>query len=364
MSGRDIGDAAGAQPADPAVSRSAPADEAAAARSSSRARFSSRSLRSPRLRLGAIVAVALAAGFVVWLLVREDDPASTATQAPAAAVSPDELERLAASVGHPVFWLGPKSGSTYELTRTSNGGIYIRYLPGGEQLGATEPYLTVATYPFPGAFPAVQLEAAREGAETAQLENGGLAVLDQGYPQSVHVAYPGVNHQVEVYDPTPARAMRLVSAGQLAHFGSLAPSATGRPTAASAAELKELATLLGHPIYWAGPRARYTYELTRTTDGKVYIRYLRPGVSVGDLRPRFLTVATYPFPGAFAAVEKTAQEGRTIELEGGGIGVVDGSYPKSVHVAFPGSDYQIEVYHPSPRAARALVASGRIAPVP
>ena len=46
-----------------------------------------------------------------------------------------------------------------------------------------------------------------------------------------------------------------------------------------------------------------------TPSGTVYIRYLPSGTNVGDPRARFLTVATYPFPGAYAAVAKTA-EGR------------------------------------------------------
>ena len=150
----------------------------------------------------------------------------------------------------------------------------MRYLPDGVEVGADKPYLTVVTYPFPGAYAAVRKQAAAKGAVTARLARDGLAVLDNGYPQSVHVAYPGVNYQVEVYDPTPARAMQLVSSGGLRHLGRLkaSPSAAAtpsgaEPTAASVDELKSLARELGHPIYWAGARPGYTYELTRTTRG-------------------------------------------------------------------------------------------------
>ena len=108
-------------------------------------------------------------------------------------------------LGHPIFWLGPKKGYTYELTQTGNGKIYVRYLPHGVDVGADKPYLTVATYPFPGAYAAIRKQATAKGAVTARLAGGGVAVLDDGYPESVHVAYPGVDYQVEVYDPTPAR---------------------------------------------------------------------------------------------------------------------------------------------------------------
>ncbi len=327
-------------------------------------------------RLGAVVAIAIAAGFVVWLVLRNgsDNNSSTATatatktqRAAAQAVTRKGLRSLAASVEHPVFWLGPKSGYRYELTRTTNGKIYVRYLPRGVAVGADKPYLTVATYPFPGAFAAIKKQAAAKGAATVKLAHGGIAVLDQAYPKSVHLAYPGVNYQVEVYDPMPARAMQLVSAGQVANVGGLAlvPVIAGAPpAAATVAQLGALATSLGHPIYWAGPKAGYTYELTETSTGKVYIRYLPKGVPVGDPRARYLTVATYPFPGAFAAVKKTAGGAATIKLARGGIGVVDGAYPKSIHVAFPGLSYQVEVFDPSPSSGRRLVASGVIAPVP
>ena len=309
--------------------------------------------------------LAVAAGLVVWFLVRGDDGSSSAPATGAAAVvSQEQLASLASLVDHPVFWLGPKSDESYELTQTPNGKIYVRYLPKGVHVGADKPYLTVATYPFPGAFPAIQLQAARKGSVISRLAGGGLAVLDRRYPESVHVAYPGVDYQVEVYDPQPARAMQLVSAGGLAHFGGLTSSAAtpGVPTAASVADLKALAASLGHPVYWAGPKAGYTYELTRTTNGKVYIRYLPAGVAVGAARPTYLTVATYPFPKALAAIRREAKAtgGETVKLPDGGLAVVDASYPKSVHLAWPGAGYQVEVFDPSPRQARRTVADGSV----
>jgi len=331
-----------------------------------------------------VVAIAVVAGFVAWLALRGGSSSSAPPEqsAPngAAAVTAAKLRNLAASVKHPIFWLGPKPGYTYELTKTPSGKIYVRYLPAGAEIGADKPYLTVATYPFPGAFPAIKKSAAAKGAVSARLAHGGLAILDEGYPESVHLAYPGVDYQVEVYDPTPARAMQLVSAGQLTNFGSLTasppppaattttasatPTAAGTgPTAASVGDLQSLATKLGHPIYWAGPKRGYTYELTETSTGKVFIRYLPSGVEVGDPKASYLTVATYPFRNAYSALEKAAGGANKIQLARGGIGIVDAGYPKSVHVAYPGVNYQVEVFNPSPAASRKLVASGAIAPV-
>jgi hypothetical protein len=158
--------------------------------------------------------------------------------------------------------------------------------------------------------------------------------------------------------------MQLVSSGELQSLGATAAGPSNLPSAASAADLRSLVAELKHPVYWAGPRKRYTYELTRTPTGRIYIRYLPPGVPVGDSRPSYVTVATYPFPNAYAALKKTASPGATMRLAGGGIGVVDGSYKRSIHIAYPGVNYEIEVYDPSPRAGRKLVAAGKITRVP
>ena len=54
----------------------------------------------------------------------------------AAGVSLQRLHAIAAAVPHPVYWVGARSGSTYELTQTDDGRTYIRYLPAGTRVGA------------------------------------------------------------------------------------------------------------------------------------------------------------------------------------------------------------------------------------
>ena len=122
-------------------------------------------------------------------------------------------------LGHPLYWLGRKPGVTYELTQTDAGAVFVRYLPPGVAPGVSRPHLTVATYPFPGAFAALRRTAAQNPTGTIRLSGGGLAVVDAGYPNSIHVAYPGVPYQVEVFAPSPARARAVVSSGQVRAVG-------------------------------------------------------------------------------------------------------------------------------------------------
>ena len=145
--------------------------------------------------------------------------------------------------------------------------------------------------------------------------------------------------------------------------GSTTQAASGvGPVGLSAQDLRSTAQSLGQPVYWAGQKSGFTYEYTQTTDGTTFVRYLPPGVEVGDDRTNFLIVATYRFSGALPALQEVSA-GREIDLPGGGIALVDQGYPKSVHVAFPDVDYQIEVFHPSPERAKAEATSGDIAPV-
>jgi hypothetical protein len=309
-------------------------------------------------RIGAVIVVALAVGVVVWLVLRNRGSSSPVN---VTAVSVSQLRTLAASVGHPIFWLGPKKGSTYELTRTPTGSIFIRYLPHGAKLGTKTPLLTVATYPFEGAFPALQRVVQQPGITSLALSRGGLGEVSRKDPQRVHVAYPGVNYQVEVFDPTPGAARALVTAGRLATFGNLKSQAGGEAaTATSPAGLKSLSGSLGHPIYWAGPKKRYTYEVTRTVGGQVYVRYLPPGVKIGAKKP-YLTVGTYPFHGAFGAILALEKRKNAVKIKlgNGGLAVVDID-PKSIHLAYPGSQFEVEVFDPSPARARQVVSSGQI----
>ena len=89
----------------------------------------------------------------------------------------------------------------------------------------------------------------------------------------------------------------------------------------SAKGLRKLATSVGQPIYWAGPK-QVLYELTRTTRGTVYVRYLPPNVKVGSKKSIYLIVATYPFPNALQALREV-KVGHKVVIPGGGIAVVD-----------------------------------------
>ena len=108
-----------------------------------------------------------------------------------------------------------------------------------------------------------------------------------------------------------------------------------------------------------------TYELKETSQRWFLVRYLPKGTEVGSGKG-YLTVGTYPLRDAFAATQHLSQEtgAKTYNLPNGAIAVSNPKhFPYSVFVAYPGSNYQIEVFNPVLARARELVNSGKITAV-
>lgn len=174
-------------------------------------------------RLGAIAVVIIAAGVVLWLLLKarddnksSDKPATTAKPAPPVLANSRLLRRLAGTVGYPVYWAGRLRGRKVELTQTAAGNVFLRYLTAGARVGDPRPdFLTVGTYPLKDAFAVTKTVSRRPGMIVRKLPHGGIAMTNVQRRTSVYFSFPRLPVQVEVYDPDPARAMRLVVSGRV-----------------------------------------------------------------------------------------------------------------------------------------------------
>jgi hypothetical protein len=117
-----------------------------------------------------------------------------------------ELRNIAASAGHPVYWAGPRAGTKYEATALADGRVYIRYLPRSAPVGTTKAYPTIGTYPVKDAYAVTQGLLKHSDIVRLPDVRGGVALYSSSRPTNVYVAYPGASAQVEVFDPSPARA--------------------------------------------------------------------------------------------------------------------------------------------------------------
>jgi hypothetical protein len=186
--------------------------------------------RLSSVRIGAVVAVALAAAFVIWLVVRGNDDSSSSSKATTTAetakpigpiaATPAALRSASAEAKHPIYWVGPRPGQTYEFTRTASGRVYVRYLPPNAKVGNRRAdYTIVGTYPTPNALKVLQDLAKRPSEKSVPAPGGGIAVYATNAPTNVYVAFPGSDEQIEVFDPSAKRALRLVTSGRVAPVG-------------------------------------------------------------------------------------------------------------------------------------------------
>jgi hypothetical protein len=322
------------------------------------------------LGLAAILAVVLAAGIVILLVVRNSGNSSSRSNTTATTkkslelISRQELAKLGKAIGSPIYWAGPRSGVRYELTQTSDGRYFVRYLPVGVPAGSAKRYPFVATFPIANAYAATSRAASRSTSVRVGVP-GGVGFYGRSSPTNVYMAMRGSDRQVEVYDPDPARARQLVEQGRVERVEAATTTTAPAPQSASIAELKRLSGSVGHSVYWAGAKQGTTYELTRTTSSRIFIRYLPAGAALGTNKP-YLFVASFPVGKAYAITKAAASRAGSIRIPvpGGGIAFHPKTSPNNFYIAFPGSDVQIEVFDPQPAQAQTLIRSGRIKPVP
>jgi hypothetical protein len=181
---------------------------------------------SERIRLSAIVAVVLALGLLVWLLLikGDGDEASPASQPSASSkqvslVSQSELLGALKGVGYPVYWAGPRLGVDYEVSRLPEGRTYVRYLPEGEKAESKSPFLTVGSYEQANALKDITKLGQKPGAVLVEIVGGGSAYAEGPDATSAYMAFPGVDTQVEVYDPQGGRALKLIRSGAIVPVG-------------------------------------------------------------------------------------------------------------------------------------------------
>jgi hypothetical protein len=170
--------------------------------------------RSGPVRLAASLVLAIVVGVVVWLIVKGNESSKpTAASSTASAATLKTLRALPGEVGHPVYWAGARRSYTLELTQV-DGNLFIRYLPRGVAVGDPRPdFLTVGTYRVAGAYSSLKRQGMRPGGHLRRAAGGGIAVWSDQRPQSVYLAFPRTDLQIEIYDASAARARRLAVTG-------------------------------------------------------------------------------------------------------------------------------------------------------
>ncbi|HET7510589.1 MAG TPA: hypothetical protein VFJ65_10115 [Solirubrobacterales bacterium] len=145
--------------------------------------------------------------------------ATTSGSSSATVVPESGLLRAMKGAGYPVYWAGPRLGVEYEVSRQEDRA-FVRYLPKGEEPESERKFLTVGSYKDSKALAGIRESGQKAGAILVQIDGGGTAYAEGVDATSAYMAFPGVNTQVEVFDPKPGEALRLIRSGAIVPVGS------------------------------------------------------------------------------------------------------------------------------------------------
>lgn len=130
-------------------------------------------------------------------------------------VSPDSLRETASSAV-PIYWAGEQDGAELELSRPDKDRTYVRYLTGGAKAGDKRAdFLTIGTYAQPNAVASLRRQAKRSAGTLGHAPGNATVYYERENPGSVYLAYPDTPVEVEVFDPSFKRALRMVESGQI-----------------------------------------------------------------------------------------------------------------------------------------------------
>lgn len=138
----------------------------------------------------------------------------------------------------------------------------------------------------------------------------------------------------------------------VASTSSFAEITTGK-VSLTERELIDAVKKIGIDVYWAGPVKDAKYTLAVPVEGQAYVRYLPNGDGLSDTKPNYVVIATYTTADAFTATQAAGNQtdGLTfINSEGAAVYYSKDS-STNVYVAYPNSNYQIEVFNPIATAA-------------
>ncbi len=180
--------------------------------------------RRRRMRWG-IVAFAVAVAVIAWVATRDNSGDSSSEPAPPPPppriVTSAELVEAEEEIGQPIYWAGQMEGDEMVLEQLAEGGgVQILYVPEGTAAGeASAGSLTIGSYPVEDPAAALEANAEAPGQITREGPEGRTLVTSEEGPTSVYFASSDNSVEVEVYDPSPQKAMSLALSGKVQPAG-------------------------------------------------------------------------------------------------------------------------------------------------
>jgi hypothetical protein len=131
-------------------------------------------------------------------------------------LSADGIRTAVKALGKVVYWAGDESGDTYVLQTFANGQTTVRYVPsGGDPTSSGAIYRLMGSYPIKNAFNVTKQAASGGNSVLVTNSDGSVVLYNKSKMTNVYVAFPKVDVQVEIFDPTPGKALELATSGAI-----------------------------------------------------------------------------------------------------------------------------------------------------
>lgn len=175
-------------------------------------------VRRTRLKRWGILAIAVA-GVIAWVAMHGDNGGTSRAEPAAAAfkarvVTPSEFEEIALSSGHPVYWNGPGIGEELLASKSRDGDVRVRYVEHGiEPRTDRRKMKMIGSYPVADAAETIHRYASRRESFVRYSDDDRLIVTSVKAPSNVFFASRDNRVLVEIYDPSPQRAVGLALGG-------------------------------------------------------------------------------------------------------------------------------------------------------
>lgn len=168
--------------------------------------------------VGLIAAVALISAFITFGITQQFKPSLDSKTTLAARTSggvcltENELRNVISTEKITAYWAGPIKGATYSLNTTNSGQVFIRYVQKDQVCDSdTKDFRVIATYTLSGAYETTKLAGSQSNGVSLENQDGSVVYFNKDLPTNVYLSYPGIDYQIEIYDPNPKSAVTLAT---------------------------------------------------------------------------------------------------------------------------------------------------------
>lgn len=169
--------------------------------------------------IAAAIVVIVVAAIIAFAVGGNDSNKDSNATTQQVGLNADGLKTAVSTLGRKVYWAGDEADNQYVLQTLANGQATVRYIPkDGNSNESQAIYRVIGSYPIKDAFGVTTKAGEAEGSVLITNADGSIVVYNKNKITNVYVAFPNVDVQIEIYDPS-GQAVALATSGRVVPIG-------------------------------------------------------------------------------------------------------------------------------------------------